>query len=390
MRLLIRKPARTADDALAHRVLPHRSVPVHLHDNAVGEPVFLRSEAAKDIGEPLGQHGNDFIDQVDTRPPFVGLAVQCAPGPDIVADVGNMNSESKAVLRQRLYRNGVVKILRIDGIYRHTGSRSQVPASAKVGVRDAVRERSGFLLDLCGKFHRQSETTGDAQDFGMGIPCPAKDFHHSPFRVEMLILPGFELHDDLVARFGRSEILTVDVHIPGKAGVVRNYDQETSPLLQCSRDSDVCAIEDFHHLPLQRAVLLAATEAARQRDDGHPVAVQRGVHKSLRDLDLLRSVLGADGSPAAPDSLKSPDDRLATLLFRTGRPLARVGNPPLGVAQEDALLDQRPDGVPRLAVLLIPMDAEGLHEVLEPDGFSGTLCKRLQDLLFCHWLLRLE
>ena len=143
----------------------------------------------------------------------------------------------------------------------------------------------------------------------------------------------------------------------------------------------VDTLKDFHDLPFLRSVTVASPKTTSQRRDRDPIPVQRRMHKPLRDLDLHAGVFSAHAASATPVSLESTDERLR---LGDALPGTRIGDSPSRITHKHALLDQTPEGISRLTVLLVATNVKDLEQFLECHSTSRALRERLQNLLLCH------
>ena len=83
--------------AARHRVADfvffHLGLGIHLHDDRVGEFVLMGSQRADVVAQLLGQHGDGAVHQIDRCSALIGLLVDDGAGSDIVAHVGDMDTD---------------------------------------------------------------------------------------------------------------------------------------------------------------------------------------------------------------------------------------------------------------------------------------------------------
>ena len=127
--------------------------PVDLEEGGHGEPRDPRPQTAEVVGEPLGEHGQGRIGEVDARRPGQGLVVEGRSGLDVVGDVGDMDPEEVMAVVQEPDAHGVVEVLGllpVDGDGQPVpvigpagevlgGSRSRAPRPPRPGPRRGTR-----------------------------------------------------------------------------------------------------------------------------------------------------------------------------------------------------------------------------------------------------------
>ena len=108
---------RAADHGSGKTTVPDSATAIELQEDRVRQPIYLRIQAANAVAQPLGQHWNDAVRQINAVSTASGLPIECAPGPHICTYVRNVDPQSPAAL-DLFDVNGVVeiaRIVRIDG-----------------------------------------------------------------------------------------------------------------------------------------------------------------------------------------------------------------------------------------------------------------------------------
>ena len=108
---------RAADNSPRKTGLTHPAVAVELQENGMGQAIYMRIQAANTIAQPLGQHGNHPIGQINTVAATLRFAIEGAAGSDIRAHVRDVNAKLPAAF-DFFDLNGVVEIAGVIGIDR--------------------------------------------------------------------------------------------------------------------------------------------------------------------------------------------------------------------------------------------------------------------------------
>ena len=109
---------RAADDGPRKTGLTHPAVAVELEENGMGQAIDMRIQAANAVAQPLGQHRNHTVGQINTVAAALRFAIERTAGPDIRAHVRDVNAKLPAAF-DFFDLNGVVEIAGIIGIDGH-------------------------------------------------------------------------------------------------------------------------------------------------------------------------------------------------------------------------------------------------------------------------------
>ena len=92
LHLLVGIAAITADNGV--RQVPRLDVGIVVHDenDAVAQLLLIGAQRADEVTEVLGQHGNGAVNEIDARGALLGFLVDDAALLDVVAHVGNVDS----------------------------------------------------------------------------------------------------------------------------------------------------------------------------------------------------------------------------------------------------------------------------------------------------------
>src|SRR5439155_23390715 len=126
---------RAADHAFAEAGIFRVTALVELNENGMGESIDTGIEAANAVTQAFGQHRDHSVRKINTVSAPARLAIERAVGTHVSGNVGNVNSESPALVVGLVHINCVVKIarvIRVDGddeffsqifaVFDHSGS----------------------------------------------------------------------------------------------------------------------------------------------------------------------------------------------------------------------------------------------------------------------------
>ena len=121
---------------------------IKVKDGGEGGPVLIRHERAEVVGEPLRQHRQHHVGQIDAGAALERLAVKGSAGPDVVADISDGDKEPIPLLRL-LHANRVVEVLGRGPV---NGDMAEMAEVAAALVQFSQRHERG---DLCLHFRRE-------------------------------------------------------------------------------------------------------------------------------------------------------------------------------------------------------------------------------------------
>ena len=163
---LVVAQARVGADGRGHGVAAgHAAAGVKAHADGHGQAVLLRAQRADVVAEALRQHGNHAVHQVNRAGARPGVQVHGAAPRQIVRDVGNVDVQLKATVRQAAGANRVIKVARVGGVNGHAGHVAQV-AAARLG-RQGLPHRGHHVLGL--RKRRRREVRGQAMGGNDGL-----------------------------------------------------------------------------------------------------------------------------------------------------------------------------------------------------------------------------
>ena len=93
LHLLVGEAAIGTDDGMGQVPRLDVGVLVHDEDDAVAQLVLVGPERTDIVAEPLREHGDGAVDQIDARGALLCLAVDDAPLGDVVRHVGNVDTD---------------------------------------------------------------------------------------------------------------------------------------------------------------------------------------------------------------------------------------------------------------------------------------------------------
>ena len=190
-------PLGGPEHGLGNPMVRHGSLPVQGQDAGQGQPVHLGVEGADTVGQGLGQHGHHLVGKVHRSAPLIGLQVQGGAGLDIVAHVGDVDSQHPVALVVLLQAHRVVKVLGCCSVDGDDGLVPQVQPPLQGGGLDKLGDRPGLLHHLRRKIpvdvvavqdggHGALPLVGGAEDLpqgahrGVAVAAKAGHGHRRP------------------------------------------------------------------------------------------------------------------------------------------------------------------------------------------------------------------
>ena len=268
-----------ADDARVELVGAHVGGLVQVELDGHREPVHARVERADAVGEPLGQHRQHAVDQVDGGRALNGLPVDDAPPRNVVAHVGDVHPQPPAALVP-LERDGVVEVARVDRVDGDGEQVAQVDA-AGLGRADLVGDRRRRVLRPRREGGAQPVLADDDLDVDARVGLESEDLLDLALRGLSRAGELGDAHDHDLAGDGATEAGAADEDVALDAAVGRRDDRHPPRLLEPADDVVVG--------PLDHAKDLARlSEAARALEEAHRdgVGVHGAVHVAAGDVDV--------------------------------------------------------------------------------------------------------
>ena len=168
-------PVGRADDRRGELRLADAAVPVDVEKGGDREPRLAGTQAAEAVREPLGEHGQGQAGEVDARPPLDGLAVERAPGLDVMGDVGDVDAEKPAAVGEPPDADGVVEVLGRFAVDGHGRPVAEIPAALEDRGDVEVGGLLGLAADVLGELGPQAVPLDDDAGVDAGVVGPAED-----------------------------------------------------------------------------------------------------------------------------------------------------------------------------------------------------------------------
>ena len=322
---------------------------VDLEDGGNGQPRDPRPQAAEVVGEPLGEHRERRVGEINARPPGQGLGVEGRAGLDIMGNVGDMDPEEIMPVVQEPDAYGVVEILGLLSVDRDGQPVPVIgPACEVLGGHGRAR-RVGFGHDLGGELGGQAVTPDDDLRVDAGVVRKAEDGHE---------LMGAPVGLDDLAGAGKDLALDPDGDVLGSHGVEGFQIRGASPFHVNPEDALPLLLQDSKDAAFELPLPLALPDL-----DLNGVALEGPGRVPGRNEDVPgRAALGGH-EPESPENGHQPaaDD------VRAGRQQVSPPRP-----ANDAFALEPMKGLGQL-VLVLAGDPKLPGDILQDQAFPMLL-----------------
>ncbi len=219
--LAIGEAARAANDGARETEIARPAILPELDEDGMRQAIDVRAQAANAVAEPLRQHGNDAIGQIDAVPAFERFAIERAPGRDVGGHVGDVDAELPAAAVQAFDVDRVVEIARVVRVDRDDELLAQIFAAIGQGTIDGLGNFLRFVEHGARELERQMILPDDGKHVHAGRGAGPEDFDDFALGIDVARLPGFQPDDDFVAGAGAVDFLA-DVNVVHDARIVRH------------------------------------------------------------------------------------------------------------------------------------------------------------------------
>ena len=273
LRLVVVKAAVAADDRVADVVFLDLGIGGHLEDDRVGELVLVGTQRADVVAQPLGQHRDGAVHQIDRRGTLAGLAVDDGVGGDIVGHIGDVYANLPVAILELLYRQGVVEVLGIGRVDGERGHPAHVAAAGHLLIGDARLQSVGRALDVFGILVGQPKFGQDGMNLGIVLAGASQHVDHLADGAVGILWPLDDACHHLVARLPTLELVERDEDVGGQELAVHHQMGKVFLDLQCAGEHLLVALQNLDDLGLG-----FQAHACRADVHAHAVAMQ-GVHR---------------------------------------------------------------------------------------------------------------
>ncbi|MNC02800.1 hypothetical protein D3C75_501830 [compost metagenome] len=144
---------------------------VKLHLTGHGEPVHFRIKTADPVRQPVRQHWNNPVYQIDAASTVIRFLVQLRVFTHIVANVSNMNAQLVVTVLQALHINRIIKVLGICAVNGYNIQPAQItpPLLNDLLIRNRIRSLLRFPHHLSREGLRQLMLADDRQNINSRI-----------------------------------------------------------------------------------------------------------------------------------------------------------------------------------------------------------------------------
>ena len=170
------------NDSLCDLMPNHISLLINIHETTECQAVFPCIQGTDAIGQLLGEHGNDTVNQVDTGSSFQCLSVKGTVVLYIIAHIGNMHAQ---MIELSLFRNRhrIIQILCIFPVNGDHGPVPQIHASVIVTLIEGFPDSFRLVQHLFRKLHGQVIASGHRHDIHALFTQMAQNLLHLSLRV---------------------------------------------------------------------------------------------------------------------------------------------------------------------------------------------------------------
>jgi len=289
-------PLRRPNDA-RENIMPHhpQRLFIELHLARQRQPVDLRVERTDSVRQPVRQHRNDPVDEIDAGAAAVGLLVERRIFLHIIPDIRDMDPEQIIAVRQSLDAHRVVQVLRVLAVDRDDRLWSQIAPALRgnLFLGDPVRHRLGLGHHLVREPFRKLMLADDRQNIDAGIVLVAENFDDLARRRRASFGIRHDAGDDLLPRHRAVEPFLRDEQVAVDPFVIRDDEAERFVMLERADDLRDRPLHDAHDFAFQAAARAAPRAALRRHARQHDVAVHRAfqivrVNVDVRMIRLVR------------------------------------------------------------------------------------------------------
>ena len=228
------------------------SLRIHLKNCRESQFILIWAKGTQPVWEPLGQHWDCSVHQVNRSGPinrfFVKLAAFCY----IVWNVSDMNPNLISVFRQFFDRERVIKVFGIFRVYGECGDGSKVPSFSYLFICDHVRDIICGFLHFLWKPEGQSKFRHDWVDFGFVFPCLPQYLDHRTKRASVFcIVPPVNFHQYLIIGTGFSGSFRVHHDVKVDISAIWHNRRKASGYLKAANKLLPVSLKQPDHLPFR-------------------------------------------------------------------------------------------------------------------------------------------
>ena len=252
------------------------------------EARLVRAQRAELVRQPLGQHRDGAVYQVDRRAAFDGLVVDHRMRAHVVRHVGDMHADFPYALPDLAYRKRVVEVLGVGRVDREGRHIAEIAAPGDLFGRNPAVDTLRRLFDLGLEAVGQFVFGQDGVHLGVVVARHAQALDQLAHGALAPLGPVGYAHDDLFAvlHVGVQPFGEVDVH--RHTARVGAYEYLVRPYFGDADIGFAAAFDDACDLALHLPVAAAVHD-----DHLHAVAVQGVGRVALVDEDIFLLTLDA-------------------------------------------------------------------------------------------------
>ena len=251
------------------------SVLVEMNKDGMCKPIDSGIQTANTIAQPLWQHWNDAVGQINAVAAPARFAIQRALGLYVSGDIGNVHTEAPTIL-YLLNLNRVVEIARVIRIDGDDKFFAQIFTSFELSRIDSFGNPLRLIQNILRKFCAEVVFADDRKHVDARRGCRSEYFDDFAFRIDVARFPRVQADHDFVADARRCShaLIAIWAHVDvvHKPRIIRDDVVKVSRPLQRAYDRIVSALQDSNHTPFAPSFDPPVRRIARYTHN-HAVAV---------------------------------------------------------------------------------------------------------------------
>src|SRR3989344_1871808 len=211
LRLFVGEAFVGVDDRLAEPAIYDIRLFVECKNSGDSEPVFTRVQGAEVSGKYLGEHRDGAVDEIDGGCAVSRLRIELRAWPDEEGDIGDMNTNLESRIRKSDYRQGIVEVLRVEGIDGHGRDTSEIAGFCISNSTHRLRRKHipafgfeplRFDDDTGTEVGAESLAQGERAHLDVMLACASNNFLDDTPWVLCAVFPPLEMHKNFVTKKG--------------------------------------------------------------------------------------------------------------------------------------------------------------------------------------------
>ena len=302
----VRQPRLAPNHARRQVVLREFHRRIEFHKRRHGEPVFAFPQGTEVVRNPLREHRNGAVGEIDARAALIRFLIQRAPFVDVIIHVRDMHAEPIIAVVEAFERDRVVEIPRVFAVNRENAVVAQIEPFGEFFVGNFVGKGVCLMQRRWRKFSRKMVRVND--NLLVNSRCHGFAENLDDFAVGIavaFVMPENLRHDDLM-RLRAQRVFRVNIDLKRQFYVFRDDIAVIAVRLVCADNASLTALHDLHDFAFRRFSRRGAAfdfHDNRIAMPGVPQIVRADVH--IRLARLKRQ----DEGEALAISLHAPDNQ---------------------------------------------------------------------------------